>query len=298
MRFEQLHYLDVTLRAGSMRAAAEELGISQPSLSGQIQRLEEDLGIVLFVRSSHGVRPTDAAEAVIPYVRAAIRAENALRQEASAISGLRAGRVRLGTISAASNGVLPSVVRRFQREHPSIHFQVTEGGSQRIRELLFDDECDIAVISRYAKDPLDDARFRYIDLANGRIVLAVPARHPLARRRSVRPQDIAGTSVVAFHPGYLLRDALDLLTRDVEVQIVYYTDSAETANRMVAAGVGISLASTLAAQSKAFPDIRYVRIDEPWAETRMSVVLRANEQPPPAVRGFLRMLRDAADGMT
>lgn len=298
MRFEQLRYLDVTMREGSMRAAAGALGISQPSLSSQIQRLEEDLGVVLFVRTSHGVRPTDAADAVMPYVRAAIRAENALRQEASAITGLRAGRVRLGTISAASNGVLPSVVRRFQREHPNIHFQVTEGGSRRIRDLLYEDEFDVAVISRYARDPLDDARFRYIDLAKGHIVLAVPAGHPLAQHDSVRRTAVAGTSVIAFHPGYLLHDALLLLTQDVDVQIVYHTDSAETANRMVAAGVGISLASTLAAQSKTFQDIRYVRIDEPWAETRMSVVLRADEQPPPAVRGFLRMLREASGSLS
>lgn len=292
MRFEQLHYLDVTLREGSLRAAAVELGISQPSLSSQIQRLEEDLGVVLLVRTSHGVRATDAAHAVLPYVRAAIRAENALRQEASAITGLREGRVRLGTISAASNGVLPVVVQRFQREHPNIHFQVTEDGSTAIREMIGAGDFDIAIISRYKDDPLRDSRLRYVDLAEGHIVLAVPHEHPLAQRKSVCGADLAGASLVAFHKGYLLRDALGLLTRGRDVHIVYYTDSAETAHKMVAAGVGLSLASTLATRADSERSIRYVPIDEPWAETRMSVVLRSDEQPPPAVRSFLQMLRD------
>lgn len=294
MRFEQLHYLDVALREGSLRAAAVELGISQPSLSAQIQRLEEDIGVVLLVRTSHGVRPTDAALAILPYLRAALRAENALRQEASAITGLRSGRVRLGTISAASNGILPSVVQRFQREHPNIHFQVTEAGSTAIRERIGGGDFDIAIISRYRDDPLDDNRLRYVDLAEGRIVLAVPEGHPLAERESVRGPDLAGASLVAFHEGYLLRDALELMIAGIDVHIVYYTDSAETAHNMVAAGVGLTLASTLATHVQSHRSIRRVRIDEPWAETRMSVVLRSDEQPPPAVRSFLRMLREKA----
>ena len=292
MRFEQLHYLDVTLTVGSIRGAAKVLGITQPSLSVQLQRLEEDLGIVLLVRSANGVRGTDAAKAVLPHVRAALRAENALRQEASSITGLRSGRVRLGTISAASNGILPELVRRFQLDHPNIHFQVTEGGSTQIRKDLIAGEFDLAIISRYNQEHFDDSLLRYIDIARGRIALTVPRDHPLASRRSVRGTDLKGQSLIAFHEGYLLRDGLDLLTAGVDVHIVYYTDSAETAQRMVAGGVGLILASTLAPETSVRDDVTYLAIDESWAETRMSVVLRAEEQPPPAVRAFLQTMRE------
>ncbi|MDQ4117114.1 MAG: LysR family transcriptional regulator, partial [Actinomycetota bacterium] len=61
MRFEQLRYLEAALRHGSVRRAAAELGVTQPSISAQIQRLEEDLGVVLVIRGSRGVRPTGAA---------------------------------------------------------------------------------------------------------------------------------------------------------------------------------------------------------------------------------------------
>lgn len=293
MRFEQLHYLDVTLRVGSFRGAASELGITQPSLSAQIQRLEEDLGIVLLVRGTRGVRATDAALAALPHVRAALRAESALRQEASSITGLRSGRVRFGTISAASHGVLPSLVRRFQEDYPNINFQVTEGGSMRIRMEVLAGAYDFAIISRYNQEHLDDSRLRYIDVARGRVALAVHRDHPLAGRSSVRGIDLAGESFVAFHEGYLLRDALSLLTSGIDVHIVYYTDSSETAQHMVSAGVGLSLASTLAANTNARKDVKYVAIDEPWAETRMSVILRAGEQPSPAVRSFLQIMREA-----
>lgn len=291
MRFEQLHYLDTALRLGSVRRAASELGITQPSLSAQIQRLEEDLGVVLLVRGPRGVRATDAAQAVLPHVRAALRAENALRQEASAITGLRAGRVRLGSISAASHRVLPGIVQRFQRELPNIHFQVTEAGSAAIRNAVAAGDFDIGILSRFLHGPAGDDHLRYVDLAQGRIVLCLPPGHPLTQRDPIRSHDLDGATMVAFHKGYLLREAFDALTQIHDVHPVYYTDSAETAHRMVAAGVGLSLASTLAPTTLMSDNVRFVNIDEPWAETRMSVVLRADEQPPPAVRALLQILR-------
>ena len=81
MRFEQLRYLEAALRTGSFRQAAKELGVPQPTITNQIQRLEEDLGVVLVLRTAQGVRPTYAAERILPHAEAAIQAENLLRQE-------------------------------------------------------------------------------------------------------------------------------------------------------------------------------------------------------------------------
>ena len=298
MRFEQLRYLEAALRLGSVRRAAAELGIAQPSVSAQLQRLEEDLGVVLVVRGSRGVRATDAAEAMLPHLRAALRAQDAMHQEAGAITGLRAGRVRLGSISAASHRVLPVVVRRFQREHPSIHFQVTERGSTVLCDEVAAGDFDVGIVSRFLRGASDAPGLRYIDLARGRIVLSVRADHVLARQRSVRASDLDGQAMVVFHQGYLLRAAFNALAEDRDVRPVYYTDSAETAHRMVAAGVGLSLASTLAPTSvQAGDDVHFAILDEEWAETRMSVVLRADEQPSPAVHAFLRILREESVGL-
>lgn len=292
MRFEQLRYLEASLRLGSLRRAALELGVAQPSVSNQIQRLEEELGVVLILRGAHGVRATDAAEAVLPHLQAALRTEDAIRQEAGAISGLRSGRVRLGSISAASHRVLPVVVRRFRTEHPSIHFQVTERGSTVIRDGVATGEFDVGIVSRFVRGAAERPGLRYIDLARGRIVLCLPTDHRLAQRRKVRASDLAGEAMIVFHRGYLLRAAFDALAGDQPIHPVYYTDSAETAQRMVAAGVGLCLASTLATATQASESVRLAILDEEWAETRMSVVLRGDEQPSPAVRAFLRILQE------
>ena len=102
MRFEQFQYLEAALRTRSFRQAAKELGVSQPTITNQVQRLEEDLGVLLVMRASHGVSPTYAAERILPHAVVAIRAEHALRQEVSAIDSLKIGHVRVASVATGS----------------------------------------------------------------------------------------------------------------------------------------------------------------------------------------------------
>jgi len=295
VRFQQLRYLDAALRLGSLRQTALELGVAQPSVSEQIRRLEEDLGVVLLIRSGSGVRASDAAGLILPHLRRALRAEEAIYQEASAISGARSGRVRLGSISSASQRILPVVVRRFQAEHPNISFQVTEAGSLTISKEVASGDFDLGIVSRFWRGPLQYHGLRYEDLAKAYIALAVPSKHPLCRKLKVTAAEVVNEAMVVFHQGYLLREAYELLAEVAKVHPVYYTDSAETAYRVVAAGVGLTLVSSLG--STFYPtNIEQLPIDEDWAETRMSVVLREDEQPTPAVRAFLRILREESGG--
>lgn len=149
MRFTQLTYLEAALQLGSLRKAAAHLGVAQPSLTQQIQRLEEELNVVLLVRGHNGVTPTDAAVALLPHVRRALQAEESLHQAAGAINGLHIGRLRLGTIPAASKMFVPQVVRKFQLAYPQISFDVTEEGSGQIRESLLAGELDCGVLARW-----------------------------------------------------------------------------------------------------------------------------------------------------
>lgn len=295
MRLEQLRYAEVAIRLGSLRRAAQELGIAQPSLSIQIQRLEEELGVVLLVRRPNGVRATDAALALLPHVRSALRAEQSLRQEASAITGLREGRVRLGTMAAASRLLMPNIVRRFRQEYPAIHFQVTEGGSEGIRNGVAQGDLDLGIVSRFVDDTESLAGLAAEDLTTGALVLCIPTGHRLQDHREIVPEDLDDEDMIVFHPGYLLRTAFDRFTAGRTVHPVYYTDRAETATGLVAAGVGVAILSGLQdPQHWGVPEgsVRYVPISGPWARTTVSRIRRSDEQPTPAARVLARMLRE------
>lgn len=295
MRFEQLHYLEAALRTGSFRQAAKELGVSQPTITTQVQRLEEDLGVVLVVRSAHGVRPTDAAERILPHAIAAMRVEAALRQEASSIDSLKIGNVRLAAISSASQTILPGVVRRLHSDYPNIRFEVTEGGSEMVRHGVVSGHFDAGVLVRVRSEVPDPLHLDFIDLLQGRLVLAIPEGNPLAFQEVIEPQDLAGQPIIHFQRGGALRPIFERYIAGVETRPVYFTDSAETAQRMVRAGVGIAIANTLAPSTVSGRGAVLHPLRGEWAETRMAVIVRKDEMRSPIVQTLLKLFRQEAD---
>jgi LysR family hydrogen peroxide-inducible transcriptional activator len=295
MRFEQLRYLEAALRTGSFRQAAKELGVSQPTITNQIQRLEEDLGVVLVMRGAQGVKPTYAAERILPHAIAAIQAEHVLRQEASAVDSLKIGSIRLATVSTGSLTVLPPVVKRLHDEHPNIRFEVTEGGSDMVRHGILAGHFDVGVVTRLGLHEEDDSdQFNFVDLMTGRLVLSVPESHPLAHRDSLDVSDLDGQPLILFKKGSILRRAFEHLVEGVEARVVYSTDSAETAQRMVRAGVGIAIANTLAPSTLSGNGVALVPIPGDWARTTLSVVAIKGQLPSPVVQTFLRLMRQSA----
>lgn len=296
VRFEQLRYLESALRNGSFRQAAKELAVSQPTITNQIQRLEEDLGVVLVVRGAQGVRPTFAAERLLPHAVAAIRAENLLRQEASALEGLKVGIVRIATVSTGSLTLLPGLVKRLHDEHPNIRFEVTEGGSGMVRQGVAGGDFDIGIITRLSRlgEDIEADRLHFVDLREGRIVLAVPEGHRLATIDALERTDLDGESFVVFKEGSVLRAALDELVDGLDVRMVYNTDSAETAQQLVRAGVGICIANTLAPSTMSGNGVALVPINENWARATLSAIVRRDEIRGPVVQSMLRLLRESA----
>lgn len=292
MRFEQLQYLEAALRTGSFRQAARELGVSQPTITTQVQRLEEDLGVVLVMRGTQGVRPTDAAERILPHVLSAIRTEHSLRQEASSIDGLKIGSIKLGAVASASQSVLPAVVKRLHSEHPNIRFEVTEGGSEMVRHGVANGHFDAGLLVRVKGEEPDPAHLTCIDILEGRLVLEIPEDHPLASQESVEAADLAGQPLIFFRRGSLLRTMFDRFVEGIETRAVYFTDNASTAQALVRAGVGISIANTLAPATTGGQGVVLAPISTSWSEVRLSVVVRRDEMRGPVLQTLLSLLRE------
>lgn len=301
MRFEQLRYLEAALRTGSFRQAAKELGVSQPTITNQIQRLEEDLGVVLVLRGAYGVRPTDAAERLLPHAIAAIRAEHLMRQDASALESLKVGSVRLATVSTGSLVLLPNVVRELHEEHPNIRFEVTEGGSEMVRRGVAAGHFDVGIVTRLAlpETEWESDSLHVMDLRSGRVVLCVPEGHRLAEMETFDAAELNGEPLIIHKRSSVLRVAMEHLIEGVEARVVYSTDSAETAVQMVRAGVGVCLGNTLAPSTASGNGVSLVPIHQPWARTTLAVVVRRDEARSPVVATMLRIIRrDGAGHMT
>lgn len=297
MRFEQLRYLEASVRLGSFRQAAKELGISQPTITNQVQRLEEDLGVVLVTRGAKGVRPTYAAERIMPHVVAAVQAERLLREEASAIGGLKVGNVRLGTVPAASQTLLPGVVRKLLTEYPNVRFEVEEGPSKMVLRGVLNGHFDMGMITRLPGIELIPAELtllHHVDLFSGRIVLAVPEGHRLATADAFEAGDLEGEPLIFPAASSILRVAFERLLEGIEAKIVYTTNNAEASRNMVRAGVGICMANTLLTSTVSGNGIALVPLPFEWAHAHISAVVRKDESRTAAVQALLGLLRESA----
>lgn len=295
MRFAQLRYLEAALRAGSFRQAAKDLNISQPTITSQVQRLEEELGVLLVTRGAKGVQPTYAAEQILPHVKAAVQAERMLREDASAISGLQIGVVRLGIVPAAAQTILPSVVQRLLVEYPNLRFDADEGPSRMVLKGVLSGKFDVGLITRLPGIeliPAEDALLDHIDLMSGHVVLSVPEDHPLTEKDVFDPEDLEGESLIFPAESSVLKVAFERLIEGIEARITYTTPNAESTQAMVRAGVGLGIANTLVPSTRSGDGVSLIPLHYDWAKAKTSAVVRKDEARSSAVHALLRLLRE------
>lgn len=288
MRLDQLRYLETAIRLGSLRRAAHALGVTQPALTQQVRRLEEEFDVVLLIRHSTGVQATEEAKRLMPYLHKVLQAENALRQETSAISGMRVGHLRLATVPGGSRMFVPQAVRSFHQQFPGIGFEAVEGGSGRVRDIVLAGASDLGVVARWVDYP-PDRRLSTIDLLEGTCCIRVPPAHRLADRQRLTIDDVVNEEFVVLEQGQLLRGMFDHIASQVPVTVVYETSHSDSARRTVEAGVGISLEAKFALGAVSSKSV-LIPIELPYTRLAMALIRRRDEQPPPAILAFTRIV--------
>jgi DNA-binding transcriptional LysR family regulator len=174
--------------------AAERLGVSQQVLSEQIRRLEDELGVVLFQRTSRRVSLTDAGTALITGARRVLTdAERARRHCHEAAAG-GAGQLALASIGAALNSIVPGLVRTLRRERPGIAIHLTQMDTPVALGALRDGRVDVAIVRSAPEVHGIDVR----DLLAEPMVAALSDDHPLADREAVDVSDLRDDDFVLW----------------------------------------------------------------------------------------------------
>ena len=168
-------------RNGSFRGAANEMGITQSSVTKRIQLLESHLGMRLFNRTTRAVDPTDTARALIPYAESALRSADAFQQEARLLAGGDIGGIRVGSIALAAETVIVGGLARLAQTHPNLDVEVLVGGSDIYRDLATGD-CDVAVGDRanFEMSPYA-ASLRMERVHDDQLVFVYRRKHPARR---------------------------------------------------------------------------------------------------------------------
>ena len=241
---------EVALR-GSFSAAAEALTYSQSAVSQQIAALEREAGTRLVERNGRGIRLTDAGRALVRRADAILVELAAADAELQAIAGLRGGRVRVSTFASAATALLPAAVTAFRAAHPAVQVELSlvEATEEAIGGLRTG-RADLVLVARPAGEPPTDQVEAHRELDDPMLAV-LPGGHRLARRRTLRLDDLAGEPwVLGGGPGCsdratILR-ACHAAGFEPRITVDFPTDDYNATQGMVAAGAGVTLLPRLA----------------------------------------------------
>jgi len=246
MELHQLRYFVGVAEEGGFCRAAAVLGISQPSLSQQVRRLERGLGQELFDRLGRRTVLTDAGRALLPRARRVLDELAAIQSPTPADTGAPP-RLLVGAIPTVAPFVFPAAVRELLRSHPPCDFVAREDVTDRLAAALLDAEIDLAILGSH----LADARIETETVAAEPLALAVPVKHPWAGRASLPLHALDEQPLIVLHEEHCFGRHLAALCTGARVSPAAHsaTASLHTALALVAQGVGITVVPALCAAS-------------------------------------------------
>ena len=270
MEMHQLRYVVAVARAGNFSRAAEQCHLSQPSLSQQILKLEEELGERLFDRMKREAKLTPHGEAFLPRALRILEEVDLAKREACDAQGLLRGRLIVGVLPTIAPYLLPELLAVFAKKFPGVEILVQEDTTAQLLKLAHACEIDFALASR----PIQDVRMEVKDLFTEELRLAVPHGHRLTRKRSVSLADLEREPFIVMKEGHCLGDqVLNFCERrDLKPKIMFRSAQLETIQALVYSGVGISLVPAMATRSKRADSPEYRSVLGPKPERKIVAV--------------------------
>lgn len=294
MNLRDLHYIVAVAEHGHFGRAAAACNISQPTLSGQILKLEEELGVQIFERSGHMVRLTAKGETILDHARKTVAAANDLVDAARSLRDSFAGEIRLGIISTLGPYLSTHFLSAAAQRLPRAPLVLIEDLTDRLLGLLLDGKLDAALVATEQTIERLDA----IDLFDEPFWLVAPRDHKLARFEKVAVQDIEPKSLLLLTEGHCLRDqALELCGRPGvggETGADMRATSLETLLHLTVAGYGVTLVPSLAVdRSRALFDRLAARpLAGAGVSRRVRLVFRRETPRRPALSVLAEAIRD------
>ena len=294
MQINQLKYAVQVAKLLNFSKAADQLCVTQPALSHQIQKLEDEIGVPLFERKTRSVKLTYAGELFVSEATKILADLERLRKSMQEVRLARAGNLRVGTTSTQILPDLFELVANFQKQCPGVRVQIVEtAGSLSLAEMLIHGEVDAAFIIAATEDMLE-ARIRFHPLIRGRVVLVVSDSHRFAGKGHVRLRDLADEFFV--FPGRALSlHVLGLkLCREsgFEPKILCECDQVDTVLNFVASGKGVGFVSSQSLMTRAASGLSVIPV-EPSVERFSCLAVAAEKMRDPVVDMFRTFLLEA-----
>lgn len=297
MNLRDLRYLVALAEHRHFGRAAAASFVSQPTLSTQIKKLEDELGITLIERAPRKVMLTPAGRDIAQRARHILSEVDQLKESARRQLDPEAGTVRLGLFPTLGPYLLPHVVPNIRARFPRLELLLVEEKTETIVRMLREGTLDAGVLAL----PLHDDLLHVEPLFTEPFVLAVPITHALAARSEISISDLAHESLLLLEDGHCLRDqALDVCQlAGAGERTGFRATSLETLRQMVAADVGITLLPALAVMPPQAQNasIALLPFKGKPPTRRIAMVWRRSSAMALFLRHLAAILRDLPDGL-
>ncbi|HSN73145.1 MAG TPA: LysR substrate-binding domain-containing protein [Steroidobacteraceae bacterium] len=247
MNLRDLRYLVAVADTLHFGRAAERCHVSQPTLSAQIRKLEDYLGVEIFERQPKKVAVTEIGSQIVARARTVLQDADEIIALARTSHDPLAGRLKLALIPTIGPYLLPRVSSKLRKHLPRLQLMLYEYQTDDLLRRLRNGELDLGILALPV--PLEALESR--ELYEEPFTVALPRHHPLARKDDLQLSDIAGETLLLLEDGHCLRDqALEVCSRvQMRENQDYRATSLETLRQMVAAGLGVTLLPDLAAKA-------------------------------------------------
>lgn len=273
MQIHQLRYFLALTQELSFKQAAARVHISQPTLSQQIKKLEDELGSPLFERSNRHVRLTEAGHKFLPYAQNAMDAIskglNEIKENSDEISGL----IHLGVIPTICAYLMPNILKTLRKNFPKIQISLYEETTSSLIEKLKQGKLDIGILAL----PIHEKGLAEKKLASEEYFAGIPLSHPLAKRSAITRKDLAKEKIITLQEGHCFsQQALDYckFSRHNE-QVIFQGSSLASAMKLAELGEGITFVPQMAIDSKSYPALAFIPF-APTAQRAIGVLWRVS----------------------
>ena len=290
MTLTELRYIVAVAEARHFGRAAERSHVSQPSLSASVKNLEEELGVTLFERGKRGVFLTEAGEQIVVQARRALEEAERVRTVARQGRDPLKGVLRLGIIHTIAPYLLPDLVGALRRTTPEMPLDVEETTTATLDHMLKAGELDAVILAL----PYDGPGIDTVPLYEEVFRAIAPARHPLARKKTVAVEELDAGELLLLPVGHCFRDqildACHEFSRPPEAG--RQGNSLETLRSMVASGLGISvLPATALTPRHVTALVKTVEFSEPQPTRRVALASRHGFHRPAALEKLVSAIR-------
>jgi DNA-binding transcriptional LysR family regulator len=294
MELRHLRCLVAVARHGSFTKAGEELHLAQSAISQHVRRLEQELGVEVFRRSSRSVELTPEGSLVLAYAQRVLSEVEGMHAELEEMTGLLRGEVRIGGMWPTGVYDLPALLADFRAEHGGVSIHMFESTQDELLDMLRTDDLD-CVFTAVDPDRIGN-EFAATLLWEDEFVVAMPLDHPLAEHDHVTLEELAGEDLIAYRENSALRLRLErkMAERGLEPRNAFVCTEMAGVRTLASKALGVAVIPRSAAE-KDGPRIAWRPLGPEPLTWPVALIWRAARRQPPAAKAFLALALQRAE---